>query len=288
MQVIILICTALSCNHSYAEDKLPDLYQISDKDSSIFIFGTMHYLPKGTDWQKPIVKQQLQASDCFVMELDMADPAVGVRIMQSMQQHLLSKDDTQLSESLSNEEMNALTEALSRVNIPKPMIDKLAPGMAIILLQAAMAQGAGFEPGTGAELLLMQQATQVGLDISGLESPEEQLAIFIDADKAEAFAVLRDTLAQYQQAQQYLSELLEAWLADNSAKLIAGFSEMNEVAPMLTANLLVNRNIKWLPKLESYLAENKSAFIAVGAGHVVGDSGLIELLKAKGYQVKVH
>ena len=81
--------------------------------------------------------------------------------------------------------------------------------------------------------------------------------------------------------------MIGAWREGNNDKLEKMFiADMQAEAPELYDSLLLQRNLNWIPQIESMLRDADTEFVLVGAAHLVGDQGLLELLSQKGFQVK--
>ena len=285
---LLALSIVLSAN-LLAEDQKPDMFIISDDNSRIYLFGTMHILPGDLDWLKPSIRDALTESELLLMELDMDDPAIIGQLMSLMTQNLFRMSGEPLSKLINTQDYATLVKALGSLQIPAEMVERIHPGMAILLLQSAIALEAGYAADAGAELQLMQIASSTGKPLVGLETPEQQLSIFLDADEQELLKVLSLTLSEYEQAKTEIGELLTAWLNDDKEALVGSTDEMKEVAPGLVKALMTNRNELWISQIRQYLQDDKEVFIAVGAAHLYGKSGLLELMKEAGkYSIKTQ
>jgi uncharacterized protein YbaP (TraB family) len=138
------------------------------------------------------------------------------------------------------------------------------------------------------DLALQYQATRQGKPTYGLETMEEQIAVFNGMSLADQVTLLRDTVQTQKGAQDAMEELTQAYLDRN----LAGLMALNEqfkpadtrVYDTLMDRLLVQRNRNMAGRMQKYLKQG-NAFIAVGALHLPGDSGLLKLLSAGGHQV---
>lgn len=88
-----------------------------------------------------------------------------------------------------------------------------------------------------------------------------------------------------EQAAKDLTTIRDAWAAGNVSALDSLLNRHLDKAPGLRSVLLTSRNRNWIPKLDSLIAGKDDALVVVGAGHLVGKDGVIELLKAKGYTI---
>ena len=84
-----------------------------------------------------------------------------------------------------------------------------------------------------------------------------------------------------------MDEMIQAWRVGDNAKLSEMFvADMLNEAPELYDSLLRQRNMNWLPQIELMLRDSDTEFVLIGAAHLVGSDGLLDLLRARGYQVR--
>ena len=138
------------------------------------------------------------------------------------------------------------------------------------------------------DLALQYQATRQGKPTYGLETMDEQIAVFNGMSLADQVTLLRDTVQTQKGAQDAMEELTRAYLDRNLAALMALNDRFKpadtRVYDTLMDRLLVQRNRNMAERMQKYLKQG-NAFIAVGALHLPGDTGLLALLSAGGHQV---
>ena len=123
-------------------------------------------------------------------------------------------------------------------------------------------------------------------EITGFETMEEQLGLLAGMSMPDQVKFLDMTLEEMQEAQGELNELLAAWRAGNASKLSNMLSEEFGPAPGLYATLITDRNRRWVPQIEKLLKADKNYMVVVGALHIVGKNGLLDLLKTDGISAK--
>jgi uncharacterized protein YbaP (TraB family) len=146
------------------------------------------------------------------------------------------------------------------------------------------------ESGEVLDMRLYQQALQAGKQVVGLESIREQLAVFDDMPESKQVVLLQDAVDNFPELDAMHRELLDAWMrrdlaalmAINTAAMQAGDQELAEE---FQDRLIVRRNKRMAERLLPYLQEGK-VFVAVGALHLPGETGLLNLLEQRGYTVR--
>lgn len=268
---------------SAAQAQGPALWKVSDDDSHIYLFGTMHVLPGGDDWLAGPVAAALEESEALVLEIDL-DEAGQLRSMALVGRLGMYGGDERLSQKMSEEEFAALT---ARIGVPGAMVDRMRPWLAATTLVAQRMAQEGLDPEAGAERTLKAAAAKRGVDDEGLETLERQLSMLADAPEAEQIAMLQATLIGLDELAPMFDAMHEAWAAGDIDALAALVEEeMKLQAPEFHQKLLVDRNRAWTPLLAARLERDETAFVGVGAGHLVGADSVLTMLEAKGFRVE--
>jgi uncharacterized protein YbaP (TraB family) len=178
-----------------------------------------------------------------------------------------------------------LEEAAWRVQYPPKMLEPLRPWLAGVYLELYSYIKVGFSSFYGVDHVIEQEAKDRGAERAYLETVEEQLSNFSALSRHGEIAYLTATVRGVLAEPDMPLALARAWATadtDGLAKTIdEGFAEV----PQLRAQLLVGRNRKWIPKLRAMLASDKTHFVTVGVGHLVGRDSVVAMLRARGYKV---
>jgi uncharacterized protein YbaP (TraB family) len=256
------------------------LYEISGNELTkpSYVFGTFHIMCAEDYLMSEIIKQKFTATEQVVLELDMDDP----QMMVQMQQQMFMKDGKSLKDLLSKEDYdevgNYFTDSLK---IPFQMLDKVKP-FALTSMLYPKILGC---PIQSFEMDFVKLGKAEKKEILGLETVTDQMRVF-DAipyqkqaeDLVGAIEDMDDSKAEFDKlVATYKTEDIDA-----IAKIIAeednGYAEYTDI-------LLNNRNQNWIAKISDF-AKKKSTFFAVGAGHLGGKEGVVNLLREAGYTVK--
>jgi uncharacterized protein YbaP (TraB family) len=171
--------------------------------------------------------------------------------------------------------------------LPVDAISRMRPWMVAVTLMQQSLASAGYQADLGVDEHFMQQATRLGTPIRSLERAPEQLAYLANMGDLET-EFLKSTLEQSATVQQEIPKLMQAWL-DGDGPLLQKLLNEEEGSPQLQdfmqRRLLKERNHNWLPKLLAMPERNQ--FMVVGALHLYGPDGILNLLRQQGYQVQV-
>jgi uncharacterized protein YbaP (TraB family) len=264
----------------------PALWSVKDGNSAIYLFGTIHVLKSGLDWQSPKIAKAFGDSGEVWLELTDDDAPA----MQPLVASLGLDPAHPLSGKLSAGDLARVDGAAKAAGIPlgELAFDAMRPWLVAISLTTLPIVQAGFDPNLGADHILKQQALAAGKTLRGFETAERQLHFFADLPPAEELEMLQSTLDEVAEGPAKIKEMADAWLngdVPSIGKLFAEFSEPKYRA--LYQTLIVARNQAWADALAKRLKTGSGiSFVAVGAGHLVGPDSLIAALARRGITVE--
>jgi uncharacterized protein len=138
----------------------------------------------------------------------------------------------------------------------------------------------------GVEQFLTARAKANSKPISGLESPKEHNAFFVNLNDGEAEALLLILFINAGQEDAGGPNIFSAWRRGDADALNRVIRDSFRDFPSLATRLIDVRNRNWMPKIEGYLRSGKTYFVVVGAGHMGGPNGLLAMLRARGYKIE--
>ncbi|MCA1762315.1 MAG: TraB/GumN family protein [Cryomorphaceae bacterium] len=240
------------------------------------LFGTVHMLPKEKFELKDKVKAAISESDVMVMELDFSDPNISMQMMNSA---MMTGDET-VGDFLSEDQFRILDSILIQTaGVSLMAVQKLKPFMISSML---IQRFVGSEPASF-EGTLTQMAMSDSMPIIGLETVAEQMAVFDSISYRTQARGLIELIEDEDEVIALYDELIEAYRSEDlNALYDLILQEMH--SPEEEGFMLTKRNKAWIGDIGEIAKEDR-AFIAVGAGHLAGSEGVIELLRVAGYRV---
>ncbi|MGZ8523181.1 MAG: TraB/GumN family protein [Chitinophagaceae bacterium] len=247
-----------------------------------YLFGTIHMLCKDdavlSDSLKNIIKNVKEVY--FEVDLDNMFEMLGVMGKMKM------RDDTTLQDLLSVADYEKVKNYFETKGsmLPFSMLETYKPMLAASTLQQG---GLPCETTAMMEQVIMQEAKQHNKSIKGLESMGYQASVLDSIPyklQAEQLVSYIDNAIKGGDEDKELNEMLEAYKSQDPKKLEELLMKSDPSISNYTDVLLFNRNRNWVEKLKELLPE-KSLLIAVGAGHLPGKEGCINLLRREGYKV---
>jgi uncharacterized protein YbaP (TraB family) len=165
-------------------------------------------------------------------------------------------------------------------------MDRFRPWFASLLMVATEYQVLGAAPDLGVDQHFEERAMKDGKAGRGLETVEQQLALFAGMTAEQEEEVLEQTLAEMASVEAEYENMIRAWRTGDLEALQALLFREAERYPDLMETFLNARNRAWVPELEQVLKRGGRAMVLVGAGHLGGEQGVINLLRGKGYAVR--
>jgi hypothetical protein len=261
----------------------PALMEISDADTTIYLFGTIHLLPEGLVWFDGPVRDAFNRSeDIFLEALLPDDPAALAPLIRNL---AVDPAGRTISSRLSRRQRKAVEQGLGALDIPLAAIDPLEPWYAGLQVASSVAAAAGFSSASGVEAVLEREAQATGKNLQALESAEQQLRILDSTPETEQVAGLVRMLADPERAKQDLLALLASWAQGDLSKAAALLNAELASSPETARLLLADRNRRWADLLVARMARPGYVFVAVGAGHLAGSDSLAAMLEERGHRV---
>ncbi|BFG69558.1 TraB/GumN family protein [Sediminibacterium sp. KACHI17] len=277
----ILLISALTFSNtssfSQEQPKNSLLWMISGKDLSrpSFVFGTFHMMCRSDFSITDKLKEKLQNTEQFYGELDMDDPTLQMSLMGKMR----LKDKT-LKDLMSESEFSAISEQFQRITgMSFQMFNQFTPFMPLSLLTMSSIECADkVQP----ESEFVKLAQEKKLPILGLETIDDQIAAINSQPLDSQLHSLKRMVLSYDSVKQVMTKMVDVYKQNNADKLYDFIKENSNGNDQFETDMLIKRNKRWIPVIEKAIHE-KPSFFAVGAGHLGGNEGVLELLRKQGY-----
>ena len=265
----------------------PAYWRVSDADSDVYIFGTFHILPRGLDWQTDALMAAVDSADTLYLEADVHSSEAQAQMQSLIPQYGLNPQGVTLSSMLDDETQALLAEVAPTVGAAPASLEPMQPWLVQVLLSVAKIQQMGYDPNAGAEMQLIAHVRDTDTQFGYFETAEEQIGFLSGIPQDVQVEGLAETLHEIEDLPQEVDDMVRAWAVGDMETLDAFVNgDMREEAPEVYETVIVERNRNWIPQIEHILDGEGTVFIAVGAGHLPGDEGVIELLRDRGYAVE--
>lgn len=264
----------------------PLLYAVRDADSTIYLYGTVHVRPRGSDWGNARVRAAIDESQEVWTELMMnpeADQQTQVLAMQLGR----AEPGRPLSSWLTPEENTALNAVTTRLGMPQGALEGYKPWLAALTLTVAPLMQAGYDPQSGVDRSIDAYSDAAGKHMRALETAQQQLTFFANLDEEVQREMLQEAITESADLPRMIGEMSAAWEQGNERALEHSVVEETRTEyPELYRMLFLDRNNAWMTVLTQEMQGSGVDFVAVGAGHIVGRDGLVAQFRARGYRVE--
>ena len=265
----------------------PLLWKVSDQDNTVYLLGSFHLLKTDDYPVSSDIEQAFAEAESVVFEVppaELKDPALAEK-MRAMANF---NDGSNLSQVLPADVHAKMGQVLGKDAVAQ--MEAIEPWFINLGLLIGISQQMGFKAEQGLDLHIARMAEAVNKPVSGLETADQQLAVLDATPMDEQIAGLRDFFNKPGEVPKLLNETHEAWRSADMAKLNSlVIDEVRKETPVTYRIINVERNDAWVPKLQQMLdgvAEGSDTLVVVGAMHLIGEDGVVEKLRAKGYQVE--
>lgn len=270
--------TSAAATTTAATAKGPALWKVADEDTTIYLFGTVHVLPKGIEWYDETIATALTGSDTIVTEIpmDAASEAQGQQL--TMSKGLLPAGTT-LRSLLTAEQTATYGAAMAKIGAPAEAFDPFKPWLAGLTLSILPLMQQGYDPASGVEKVLLSKVPEKPK--GSLETLEFQLGIFDNMTQEAQIAFMMEAATGIDELKPMLDRMVAEWVKGDADALAAVMNE-GMTDPAVAEALLYSRNANWADWIDTRLDTPGTVFIAVGAGHLAGPKSVQDLLAQKG------
>lgn len=279
LSIVLFSILSVSCSVLKTENTEETfLWKIDDGSSHIFLLGSIHVAKPDMYPLDYRIEEAYRSSDIVAFEIDMTtvDP-------MSIMKYMTYSDGTKLRDRVSSESYEKIRQKMSAMGLTEVMYENMRPWAAAITMQTNMLQEAGYDKSLGIDEHFMNKASTDGKKIRALESADYQMGLLSEFDKV-ADSFVNYTLENAESPDAELNRMVQAWkkgdkntirnILDSSRYEYPEFETMYE-------NIIDERNDNMTKKIEEWLEEDKTIFVVVGAGHLIGENGIINQLKKK-------
>ncbi|HMT44739.1 MAG TPA: TraB/GumN family protein [Chakrabartia sp.] len=262
----------------------PALWVLSDQDTTIYLFGTIHLLPKGLAWRSPKLEAAMAKSDTLVLEvagLEDREHTAAIMLKAAITPGL-----PPLVERVPADKRAKLETLANDAGVPLSALNAFEDWAAAITLAVGSLKDLGLDPNEGAEEQLRRTFAARGKPVQGLETAEQQFGYFDHLSPAAQQTLLISTIDESSNAKTEFDRMLGAWKAGDEKKMALSFDDELKLSPELFEVLLKKRNANWAQWIDDRMDKPGTLFIGVGAGHLAGPDSVQRMLKKRGFKVK--
>lgn len=264
------------------------MWRVAEGPNQVYILGSLHMLKPGFYPLPAEMEEAFASSKALVVEIDETQGDPMARQILTLQRATYSGDET-LTSRLSPKTKEAFDAYLSKSGQKGVIFQKMRPWFASLMILMQELVKAGFNPQEGIDRHFLREAKAQKKEILQLETAEFQIKLLSDFPEELQDTLLFSTLVGAKDMDKDAELLVDAWSRGDAQAMNDAITKNEKDYPELEPvqnKLLYDRNGPMVDKIEGYLKSGGTYFVVVGAGHLVGDRGIISLLKQRKYKVE--
>jgi uncharacterized protein len=243
-----------------------------------FVFGTIHLICQDDFVEFPLLAEKMDSTRLLVLELDLEDPMIMLAMMQDM----IMPDNQTISELLEEEQYRMITDFFrDTLGIDPNQFSQVKPFYLYSMLIPHMMDCET----QSYDMYLLEKAKRRDIPLKGLESVREQIAVFNVLSLEEQAQMLYDAVQNYRNDRQDLQDMVGAYVNEDIEALRQHSLKIEGKHESFSFAIMEERNLNWIPRMKA-LMHDMPVFFGVGAAHLPGQVGIVNLLRKEGYIVE--
>lgn len=281
---VLGLCLAGRAQDEAGKDKHL-LWKVSSKRNSIYVLGSIHLLKKENYPLPEAMDKAFDESEVAAFEVDIAEMEKPESAQQMLLMALMPAGKL-LRDEIDGKTYARLRKRAGEMGMDIAALNRFKPWYIALAISMAKLQQLGFMPGYGVDRRYHGMAVKAKKKVVGLETSAHVLGALDELTKDEPDEFLNQVLDDLDIIEEQLAEIVKAWFTGNTKGMEDTVLKSFKDHPDVYEALITKRNKRWLVKIEEFLKGDKRHFVVVGAAHVVGEGGLIDLLRKKGYDIR--
>jgi hypothetical protein len=265
----------------------PALWRMSAGKSTVYLFGSIHMLPRDWRWRTKAIDAAIRSSDVFVFETALIPKDIGKMRRYVRENGTLPRGHV-LSNMLSPRGFRDFNKALTLTPLDPESVNSMRPWLALMVLGDYQIQNGPLRSFAeeGVDFAIEQEAQAARKPVRHLETAESQFEILIQTTPDDDIAGFEADLHDLLNADDKYRRLLEGWTVGSQTAIAKVLTEEAERNPGETKLLLDKRNRNWVPQIESMMVSKQTIFVTAGAAHFVGPGSVLDILCVRGWKVQ--
>ena len=265
------------------------LWKVTGPTGVVYLFGTIH-AGKAAFYPLPsVIEDSFKEADTLIEEIDTSDPGEAARIEQGLAAVGGYTNGDTITNHLSEATRSHLAAYVKKGGLPEPAIANMRPWLVSILVVQLEMKRRGVDPSYGLDQHFLKESRLSHKPIGALEDAASQLRLLSSLSEELQDRLLLSSLVDMEKWADAFDLLTRAWQSGDAAAMqeviTSSVRDYPQLKPLMT-KLLDDRNTAMTTKIERFLQTPKSYFVAVGAGHLVGDQGILSQLQRKNFRVE--
>ena len=273
---LLAACASASPPPPKAPPAHPALWKLSDADTTIYLFGTIHVLRKDYQWRTPAINRAVRDARELVLEVaDLEDKDKTAKTFLGL---AISPNLPPVLDRVPVDKRAGLQALMDKVGMPAAALNQFESWAVAVTLSSGMLKDLDVSPEYGVEKQLRASFAAAKKPVSGLETTAQQLGFFDKLPEAAQRTFLSSMVDDSIDPKKEFDDMVSAWGRGDDKAIALTFDDELKLSPELVEALLHQRNASWTVWLKKRLEKPGRVFVAVGAGHLAGADSVIALL----------
>ncbi|MGB7573364.1 MAG: TraB/GumN family protein [Thermodesulfobacteriota bacterium] len=286
LSALILVSLVILVRDTLSQSPKSFLWKIQSKTSAVYVLGSLHLAKKEIYPLSQKIENAFDQSDFLVVEANVND-IKKIDIQKLMESAFYPANDA-LEKHVSPETFEWVKKETEGLGIPLELLDKQKPWFLAMTLVSLESIKLGLDPNLGIDKYFLSKA-EGKKKILELESLDYQISLLSGFSEKDQELFLIYTLKDLNVMEEEMGRLIQAWVSGDAQAmesiLARSVSEDKRLSAILE-KLIFERNRRMVAKIEDFLRTKETYFVIVGAGHLLGNQGILKLLGGKGYLIE--
>ncbi len=284
--LILLFSLLIFPSRASSQGPINFLWRVQTKTATVYLLGSIHFMKKDAYPLSKVIEDAFERSGTIAVEADIN--SIGSETIEKLRLAGFYQGEDSVANHISAETYNYIMQEASRLGLPAAFVNRQKPWFLGMTLSSLELMKAGYNPNYGIDKYFLTKAAGKK-KIVELESIDYQIDLLAGLPEDEQESFLIYALKDLQSLVQQIDRAMAAWISGDAASIasimersIAGDKRLQAIHK----RIMTDRNKNMVQKIASYMSSRGNVFVIVGAGHLVGNLGIVELLKKQGYTVE--
>lgn len=262
------------------------LWQVRTATATVYLMGSVHFMKKDAYPLSKVIEDAFDRSDTLAVEADIN--SIGKGTLEKLRLKGFYQGEDSIANHVSRETYDYITGEAARLGFPITSLIRQKPWLLGMTMSAIELMKAGYNPHYGIDKYFLTKASGIKKVVE-LESIDYQIDLLAGLPDQEQEHFLIYALKDLASLARQVDALMTAWATGDAARIVSIMEESVAADGRLKVvheKILTDRNRNMAKKIAFYLNSKGTVFVVVGAGHLVGDLGIVELLRKEGHHVE--
>ncbi|HOD74805.1 MAG TPA: TraB/GumN family protein [Syntrophorhabdaceae bacterium] len=284
--LILLLFTVVIPARARAEGEKHFLWQAKTQTATVYLLGSVHFMKRDAYPLSPVIEKAFAGSDTIAVEANIND--IGQETLAKLRAEGFYTGNDSIANHVSRETYTYITAEAARLGFPVASLDRQRPWFLAMTMSSIELMKAGYNPHYGIDKYFLTRAAG-RKKLVELETIDYQIDLLARLPDKEQESFLLYALKDLSSLVQQVDRLMAAWTTGDSdliAELLEKSVGEDESLKVIHRKILTERNRNMAKKIALHLGSSGCVFVVVGAAHLVGDKGIVELLRKEGFTVE--